>query len=42
VRSERLPGMTLPIAGGLMFGVLVAVWLTSGYWFISEDGFPPL
>jgi hypothetical protein len=42
VRSERLPGMALPIAGGLMFAALVAVWLTSGFWFISEDGFPPL
>ena len=42
VRSERLPGMALPIAGGLMFAALVAVWYTSGLWFISEEGMPPL
>ena len=42
VRSERLPGMALPIAGGLMFATLVAVWWTSALWFIGEDGFPPL
>ena len=42
VRSERLPGMALPIAGGLMFAALVAVWYTSGLWFISEEGLPPL
>jgi hypothetical protein len=40
VRSHSLPGMVLPIAGGLVFTVLVAVWLTSGLWFISENGFP--
>ena len=30
----------LPVAGGLVFTILVAVWLTSGLWFISENGFP--
>ena len=34
--------MALPIAGGLMFAALVAVWYTSGLWFISEEGMPPL
>ena len=42
VRSERLPGMALPIAGGMMFAALVSVWYTSGLWFISEEGLPPL
>ena len=42
VRSDRLPGLALPIAGGLTFAVLVLAWYTSGLWFISEDGFPPL
>ena len=40
VRSHSLPGAALPVAGGLVFTVLVAVWLTSGLWFISENGFP--
>jgi hypothetical protein len=40
VRSRRLPGIALPVAGGLVFTVLVAAWLTSGFWFISENGFP--
>jgi len=40
VRSHHLPGMALPIAGGLFFTTLVGAWLTSGFWFISENGFP--
>jgi hypothetical protein len=40
VRSHRLPGAALPIAGGLVFAILVGVWLTSGLWFIGENGFP--
>src|SRR3954452_1069160 len=43
VRSERLPGIALPIAGGLVFAILVAVWFTSAFWFITNmGGFPPL
>jgi hypothetical protein len=42
VRSRGLPGIALPIAGGLVFAVLVAAWYTSGLWFIREDGFPDL
>ena len=40
VRSHSLPGAALPVAGALVFTVLVGVWLTSGLWFISENGFP--
>jgi Family of unknown function (DUF6529) len=40
VRSRGLPGIALPVAGGLVFTALVAAWLTSGFWFISENGFP--
>ena len=40
VRSHSLPGFALPLAGGLVFTVLVGVWLTSGLWFISENGIP--
>ena len=40
VRAHGLPGIALPLAGGLLFTLLIAVWLTSGLWFISENGFP--
>lgn len=40
VRSRRLPRIALPLAGGLVFTVFVAVWLTSALWFISNSGFP--
>src|SRR3954469_280342 len=40
VRSRSLPGFALPLAGGLLFSILVAAWMTSGLWFISENGFP--
>jgi hypothetical protein len=40
VRSHALPGFALPLAGGVLFALLVGVWLTSGLWFINENGFP--
>ena len=40
VRSQGLPGIALPVAGGVLFTALIAAWLTSGLWFISENGFP--
>jgi hypothetical protein len=40
VRSHTLPGWALPVAGGLVFTILVSVWLTSGLWFISSNGVP--
>ena len=40
VRSRGLPSIALPLAGGLLFTVLIAVWLTSGLWFVSEHGVP--
>ena len=42
VRSKDLPGAALPVAGGLVFAVLVAAWFTSGYWFIDNQGWPDL
>jgi hypothetical protein len=33
VRSHRLPGWTLPLAGGLVFAGLIALWWTSSLWF---------
>lgn len=33
-----LPGWLVPLAGGLVFTVLVAVWLTSSFWFFTTTG----
>jgi Family of unknown function (DUF6529) len=38
VRLKRFPGPTLPIAGGLLFAVLIGVWWTSARWFFGEVG----
>jgi Family of unknown function (DUF6529) len=42
VRSKGLPGAALPLAGGLMFALLVLAWYTSALWFIDERGWPEL
>ncbi len=40
VRSRRAPGWFLPVAGGLLFTLLVVVVLTSAGWYLSERGWP--
>jgi len=42
VRSRNLPGWALPLAGGLIFAILVLAWYTSALWFIREQGWPDL
>jgi hypothetical protein len=42
VRSKGLPGVALPIIGGLTFAILVAVWFTSAFWFAGDQGWPSL
>src|SRR3954452_18355750 len=42
VRSTGLPGAALPIAGCLMFALLVAVLFTSAFLFIGNQGWPSL
>jgi hypothetical protein len=42
VHAKGLPGVVLPIAGGIMFAVLVGTWLTSAYWFIDNRGWPDI
>lgn len=40
VRAHRAPGWLLPVAGGLLFSVIVvAVW-TSALWYVGELGLP--
>lgn len=40
VRSKRAPGWFLPVAGGLLFALLIVVVLTSAVWYIDENGWP--
>jgi Family of unknown function (DUF6529) len=40
VRSRRAPRWFLPLAGGLLFALLVAVVLTSAVWYINAKGWP--
>ncbi|HEY2602123.1 MAG TPA: DUF6529 family protein [Thermoleophilaceae bacterium] len=42
VRSRNLPGLALPLAGGLTFVLLAYTWVASGLWYIRHLGFPPL
>jgi len=37
VRSGGLPGWALPVAGGLLFAILVGLWLTSSLYFFSSN-----
>lgn len=36
VRAHRFPGWLLPLAGGLVFSTLTALWLTSALWFFRN------
>lgn len=40
VRSSRLPGWALPVAGGLLFTVVVVVWYSSALWFYNGAKLP--
>ncbi len=40
VRSRRAPGWLLPVAGGLLFALLIVVVLTSAGWYVNERGWP--
>jgi hypothetical protein len=38
VRSNGFRGWVLPIAGAVLFSILLGLWLTSGFWFFSTLG----
>ena len=38
LRSRRAPGWALPLLGGLLFTVLVVIWLTSAMWIFAGGG----
>jgi len=40
VRSRRAPGWFLPVAGGLLFALLIGAVLTSAIWYIGVAGWP--
>jgi hypothetical protein len=40
LRLRGLPGWTLPVLGGLAFGLFLLVWLTSALWFFTRAGLP--
>lgn len=40
VRSRRAPGWFLPVAGGVLFTLLVLAVLTSAGWYIGQEGWP--
>ena len=40
VRSRRAPGWFLPIAGGLLFALMITVVLTSAVWYLGDEGWP--
>lgn len=39
-RSRRAPGWFLPVAGGLLFALLIGAVMTSAVWFLSAKGWP--
>lgn len=38
VRAKGFPGWALPIAGGVLFSILLGLWLTAAFWFFSTFG----
>ena len=38
VRARGFPGWALPIAGGVLFSILLGLWLTAAFWFFSNFG----
>jgi Family of unknown function (DUF6529) len=40
LRSKHVSSRTLPVAGGLLVSLLVAIWLTSSLWFFTTVSFP--
>jgi hypothetical protein len=40
VKSRRAPGWFLPVAGAVLFTLLVGVVLTSAVWYVAQEGWP--
>jgi hypothetical protein len=42
VRSRRLPGWTLPLAGGVLVTLVAVLWYTSALWYYNDFSLPVL
>ena len=42
VRSKRLPGWTLPVAGGALVALVAVLWYTSALWYYNDFSIPLL
>ncbi|WP_405059059.1 DUF6529 family protein [Kribbella sp. NBC_01505] len=40
LRAKSMPGWSLPITGGLLFALLVTVWVTAALWYFTQPGVP--
>ena len=40
VRSQRLPGYALPLAGGILVTVVAVLWYTSALWYFNDLSLP--
>src|SRR5437016_5263558 len=40
VRLHRFPKPVLPVAGGLLFAVLIGIWYSSALWLYRHDSTP--
>ena len=40
VRSRRLPGWTLPLAGGTLVALVAVLWYTSALWYFDDYSLP--
>ncbi|MCZ4609913.1 DUF6529 family protein [Streptomyces sp. Lzd4kr] len=40
LRADRLPSWALPLAGGLLFGLLTLAWATASLWYFVQPGLP--
>jgi hypothetical protein len=38
VHSRRVPGWALPLAGGLLFAMVVLLWWTGARWYFGVEG----
>jgi hypothetical protein len=40
VRSRRLPGWALPVAGGLLVSLIAVLWYSSALWYLNGSRLP--
>ncbi|MGW6217963.1 DUF6529 family protein [Streptomyces sp. NPDC055109] len=40
LRTHNIPKWTLPVFGGLLFAILIALWLTASVWYFSQPNVP--